>query len=70
MTATRYILYKRIRLTQENTNKDILQLERGLGHAVEDVTENVFCFNELLDGRVGKLLRDVKRHELHSFGKF
>ena len=38
-----------------DTNEDILELECDLGHAVEHVTLNIFCINELLDGRVGRL---------------
>ena len=38
IAATRSTLDKRICLTQENKNKDILELKCNLGHAVEDVT--------------------------------
>ena len=38
IASMRSTLEKRIDLTQENKNKDILELERSLGHAVDDVT--------------------------------
>ena len=57
----------KIVLTQENTNKDILKLERGLGLAVEDVMYSVST-----SYRMDELVSCLETREciLHSFGTF